>query len=66
MRGGATPRAARKRAEVKAALADGADFYRGDDELQRLEAQHVRSAMTGAVPAGRDSLNLRDTSAMGA
>ncbi len=66
MKGGATPRAARKRAEVQAALADGADFYRGDDELQRLEAQHVRGAMTGALPAGRNSLALRDTSALGA
>lgn len=65
MKAGATPRSARKRAEVEAALADGADFYRGDDELQRLEAQHVRSAMTGAVPTGRDTLNLRDTTAMG-
>ena len=66
MKGGATPRAARKRAEVQAALADGADFYRGDDELQRLEAQHVRGAMTGALPAGRNSLALRDTSGLGA
>ena len=66
MKGGATPRAARKRAEVEAALADGDDFYRGDDELQRLEAQHVRGAMTGAVPAGRNSLALRDTFALGA
>ena len=66
MKGGATPLAARKRAEVEAALADGDDFYRGDDELQRLEAQHVKSAMTGAFPAGRSSLALRDTSTLGA
>lgn len=64
MKGGATPRAARKRAEVEAALADGDDFYRGDGELQRLEAQHVRGAMTGAVPTGRNSLALRDTFAL--
>ena len=62
-KGAATPRAAGKRAEVEAALADGADFYGGDDELRRLEADHVRSAATGAT--GRSTLELRDTSRVG-